>query len=114
DQIAQFDLTEAEMDILNGEDPTTHTVRYYNTQANAVVGTTVGEINNPNAYSNIPPSPQVIWVRVEDQVTGCFSITNLTLIVNELPVLIQLPGLELCDAITLDDQIEVFDLTSLA
>ncbi|MFK7749579.1 MAG: hypothetical protein AB8B65_14380, partial [Kordia sp.] len=114
DQIAQFDLTESETDILNGEDPTTHTVRYYNTQANAVAGTTTGEINNTNAYSNIPPSPQVIWVRVEDQVTGCASITNLTLIVNELPVLVQLPGLELCDAITLNDETEVFDLTSLA
>jgi gliding motility-associated-like protein len=51
---------------------------------------------------------------VEDQTTGCFSITNLTLIVNELPNLVQLPGLELCDAITLNDETEVFDLTSLA
>ncbi|WP_420574518.1 lectin-like domain-containing protein [Kordia sp.] len=114
DQIAQFDLTEAEVDLLNGEDPLTHTVRYYNTQANAIAGTTTGEINNINAYSNIPPSPQVIWVRVEDQATDCASITNLTLIVNELPVLTQLPGLETCDAITLNDGIEVFDLTSLA
>ncbi|WP_420572496.1 T9SS type B sorting domain-containing protein [Kordia sp.] len=114
DQIAQFDLTEAETDLLNGEDPLTHTVRYYNTQANAIAGTTTGEINNINAYSNIPPSPQVIWVRVEDQATDCASITNLTLIVDELPVLTQLPGLETCDAITLNDGIEVFDLTSLA
>ncbi|EDP97877.1 T9SS type B sorting domain-containing protein [Kordia algicida OT-1] len=114
DQIAQFDLTEAEADLLNGEDPLTHTVRYYNTQANATAGTTTGEINNVNAYSNIPPSPQVIWVRVEDQNTGCASITNLTLIVDELPVLTQLPGLETCDAVTLNDGIEVFDLTSLA
>ncbi|WP_420574519.1 choice-of-anchor L domain-containing protein [Kordia sp.] len=114
DQIAQFDLTEAEVDLLNGEDPLTHTVRYYNTQANAIAGTTTGEINNINAYSNIPPSPQVIWVRVEDQATDCASITNLTLIVDELPVLTQLPGLETCDAVTLNDGIEVFDLTSLA
>ncbi|EDP97878.1 T9SS type B sorting domain-containing protein [Kordia algicida OT-1] len=114
DQIAQFDLTEAEADLLNGEDPLTHTVRYYNTQANATAGTTTGEINNVNAYSNIPPSPQVIWVRVEDQNTGCASITNLTLIVDELPVLTQLLGLETCDAVTLNDGIEVFDLTSLA
>ncbi|AXG72301.1 microbial collagenase [Kordia sp. SMS9] len=114
DQIAQFDLTEAEVDILNGEDPTTHIVRYYNTQANAIAGTPTGEINNVNAYSNIPPSPQLIWVRVEDQVTGCFSITNLTLIVDVPPALTQLPNIELCDAITLGDGIEVFDLTALA
>ncbi|QHI38956.1 hypothetical protein IMCC3317_43560 [Kordia antarctica] len=114
DDIAQFDLTQSETDILNGEDPTTHTVRYYNTQANAIAGTNTGEINNTNAYSNIPPSPQVIWVRVEDIVTDCFSITNLTLIVNELPVLMQLAGLEACDAISLNNGIEVFDLTSLA
>ncbi|WP_245896972.1 L-type lectin-domain containing protein, partial [Kordia periserrulae] len=75
DQIAQFDLTQAQTDILNGEDPITHTIRYYNTQANAIAGMSAGEINNPNAYSNIPPSPQIIWVRVEDQVTGCFTIT---------------------------------------
>ncbi|WP_046746312.1 hypothetical protein, partial [Kordia zhangzhouensis] len=55
-----------------------------------------------------------LWVRVEDQATGCFSITNLTLIVNELPVLTQLPGLDTCDAVTLNDGVEVFDLTSLA
>ncbi|AXG70289.1 hypothetical protein KORDIASMS9_02528 [Kordia sp. SMS9] len=114
DQIAQFDLTLSELDILNGEDPTTHIVRYYNTQANAIAGTPTGEINNVNAYSNIPPSPQLIWVRVEDQVTGCFSITNLTLIVDVPPALTQLPNIELCDAITLGDGIEVFDLTALA
>ncbi|QHI36310.1 hypothetical protein IMCC3317_16720 [Kordia antarctica] len=114
DDIAQFDLTQSETDILNGEDPTTHTVRYYNTQANAIAGTNTGEINNTNAYSNIPPSPQVIWVRVEDMATDCFSITNLTLIVNQLPVLTQLAGLETCDAISLNNGIEVFDLTSLA
>ncbi|QHI36312.1 hypothetical protein IMCC3317_16740 [Kordia antarctica] len=114
DDIAQFDLTQSETDILNGEDPTTHTVRYYNTQANAIAGTVAGEINNTNAYSNIPPSPQIIWVRVEDMATDCFSITNLTLIVNELPVLTQLAGLETCDAISLNNGIEVFDLTSLA
>ncbi|MBC8757729.1 CUB protein, partial [Kordia sp. YSTF-M3] len=114
DGIAQFDLTQSEVEILNGEDPTTHTVRYYNTEVNAIAGLTAGEINNINAYSNIPPSPQVIWVRVEDQATGCFSITNLTLIVNELPVLTQLPGLDTCDAVSLNDGIEVFNLTSLA
>ncbi|MCH2231320.1 MAG: T9SS type B sorting domain-containing protein, partial [Crocinitomicaceae bacterium] len=114
DGIAQFDLTESEMDILNGEDPMTHTIRYYNTQVNAIAGTTTGEINNTNAYSNTPPSPEIIWVRVEDQNTGCVGITNLTLIVNELPVLVQLTGLELCDASSLNDGMEVFDLTSLA
>ncbi|WP_430412233.1 choice-of-anchor L domain-containing protein [Kordia sp.] len=114
DGIAQFDLTQSEPDILNGEDPLTHNVRYYNTQANAIAGTNAGEINNTNAYSNIPPSPQIIWVRVEDLATGCFTVTNLTLIVNELPTLVQLPGLELCDAVSLNDGVEVFDLTSLS
>ncbi len=114
DGIAQFDLTQSEPDILNGEDPLTHDVRYYNTQANAIAGTNAGEINNTNAYSNIPPSPQIIWVRVEDLATGCFTVTNLTLIVNELPTLVQLPGLELCDAVSLNDGVEVFDLTSLS
>ncbi|WP_430412442.1 lectin-like domain-containing protein [Kordia sp.] len=114
DGIAQFDLTQSEPDILNGEDPLTHNVRYYNTQANAIAGTNAGEINNTNAYSNIPPSPQIIWVRVEDLATGCFTVTNLTLIVNELPTLVQLSGLELCDAVSLNDGVEVFDLTSLS
>ncbi|MGH1438324.1 MAG: T9SS type B sorting domain-containing protein, partial [Lewinella sp.] len=114
DGIAQFDLTQSEVDILNGEDPLTHDVSYYNSQANAILGTGTGEINNVNAYSNIPPSPQVIWVRVEDLATGCFTVTNLTLVVNELPTLVQLPTLELCDAVSLGDGIEVFDLTSLA
>uniref|UniRef100_UPI000AF70A0B L-type lectin-domain containing protein n=1 Tax=Kordia jejudonensis TaxID=1348245 RepID=UPI000AF70A0B len=114
DGIAQFDLTLSEADILNGEDPLTHPVRYYNTLANANLGTGAGEINNVNAYSNITPNSQVIWVRVDDLTTSCFRVTNLTLIVNELPALVQLPGLETCDAVSLNDGIEVFDLSSLS
>ncbi|WP_046759434.1 hypothetical protein, partial [Kordia jejudonensis] len=73
-----------------------------------------GEINNVNAYSNITPNSQVIWVRVDDLTTSCFRVTNLTLIVNELPILVQLPGLETCDAVSLNDGVEVFDLSSLS
>jgi len=114
DGFAQFDLTQSITDILNGEDPSTHTVRFYNNLTNAANGTSMGEINNINAYTNTTVDTATIWVRVEDQVTGCYSITNLTLIVNELPVLTQLAGIETCDEVSLNDGIEVFDLTSLA
>ena len=56
------------------------------------------------------PFTQDIYVRVENIATECYNTTALTLIVNELPVLIQPDPLELCDDNNTGDEVEEFTL----
>jgi gliding motility-associated-like protein len=110
DGFATFDLTIKAAEVLNGQDPTQYVVSYYETEANANAGTNA--IANPNAYTNSTANTQTIWIRVDDNMTlaGCYKLTTLELIVNPLPVLVQPAPLELCDAVTLDDEQEGFTL----
>jgi gliding motility-associated-like protein len=108
DGFAQFDLTSKDGEILNGLDPLQYAVSYYETQANAEAP--MNPIVGTGSYTNIVPDMQTIWVRVDDTVTGCNSITTLDLIVNELPVLVQPVPLELCDYDNPGDEVEAFAL----
>ena len=67
-------------------------------------------ITTPLAYTNVAPFTQQVYVRVENGTTECYNIAALTLIVNELPVLIQPDPLELCDDNNTGDEIEEFTL----
>ncbi|MBT8272853.1 MAG: T9SS type B sorting domain-containing protein, partial [Bacteroidia bacterium] len=107
DGFIQFDLTQVEPQVLNGLDPLLFTITYYETQANADAATLA--IGVPASYTNIT-NPQTLWIRVEDNATGCYSLTSLDLLVNPLPVLVQPTPLELCDD-AVADEITVFDLT---
>lgn len=107
DEIAQFDLTLSETEILNGIDPALVTVSYYDTQANAEAGTNA--IAVPTSHSNIT-NPDSVWVRVEYNATGCYKVVELDLIVNPLPVLVQPSPLELCDVNNPGDEMEEFTL----
>ena len=107
DGIEVFDLTIRELDILNGLNPDLYPITYYEDAALTL------EIVNPTAYSNIS-NPQTIFIVVEDQepTNLCTSQTTLTLIVVDAPILVPPTELELCDAITLEDGFEPFDLES--
>ena len=108
DGSAAFDLTTAIAGILNTIDPTTHTVSFYPTQANATAGT--AEIVNVTSYNS---TTQTIWVRVENNDTGCFDVISLDLVVNALPlVAAPIPAYTLCDVNNPGDQTEEFDLQS--
>lgn len=107
DGFTQFDLTQAETEVLNGIDPMLVTVTYYETQANADAGTNA--IVVPTSYTNLT-NPQTVWIRVEYNATGCYKITSLDLIVNGLPVLTQPSPLELCDVNNPGDEMEAFTL----
>jgi len=108
DGYAIFDLPTKNTEILNGLDPTLYTVTFYESEANALVPTNA--IASPNAYVNIVQDMQTLWVRVENDATGCFSITTLDIIVNPLPVLTQPMPLTLCDYVTPNDGAEPFTL----
>ncbi|RLA26372.1 MAG: hypothetical protein DRQ63_08385, partial [Gammaproteobacteria bacterium] len=109
DGIEVFDLTLAEPELLNGLDPLLYTITYYVDAALTVV------IGNPTSYSNIPPSPQTVYIVVEDIANGCMSEQIVLLWVHSLPVLISPTPLELCDQTEItgpDDELEPFDLES--
>ncbi len=105
DGIAFFDLTISEEELLNGLDLIFYTINYYED-----ISLTI-PISNPSNYSNIPPSPQAIYIMVEDIESGCQSITSLLLWVNSSPEPVTPTPLIVCDEENMDGY-AVFDLTS--
>jgi len=82
--------------ILGSQDPTNFTVTYHTSFADARDG--IAAINNTTSYTNIIANQQTIFVRVTNDVTGCFSFqTTFDLIVNPLPIANPVPDLEVCD-----------------
>ncbi|RMA67519.1 hypothetical protein, partial [Ulvibacter antarcticus] len=67
-----FDLTENDDDVLGTQDPTMFVIKYYQTlldsqdDTNAIATPTVHQIN--------PPSPETIFVRIEDNSGTCFDL----------------------------------------
>ncbi|WP_336070211.1 T9SS type A sorting domain-containing protein [Mesoflavibacter sp. CH_XMU1404-2] len=105
DGIANFDLTINETIILNGEVGVS--ASYYIALTDAVNATNA--IANPTNFTNTTSLSQSIYVRVENDVTGCFSIVNFDVIVNLSPSPVQDPSnLEVCDDD--NDSIAVFNL----
>jgi len=99
-----FTIDANELDIINGE--LDITLSYYETITNAENG--VDPIISP--YYNIVPDSQIIFVRAENIITGCFTIVEQELITipsPELPFIIE--DIIICDEDY--DGITVFDLT---
>src|SRR5690554_5334752 len=74
----EFDLTIREAEILNGED---WVISYFETYNDAVADENA--IADPEQYENIE-NPQIIYVRVTNEVSGCFEIVELELIVRPI------------------------------
>ncbi|MBC2846855.1 hypothetical protein H7F21_17260, partial [Winogradskyella flava] len=108
DEEEAFDLEDVSAEILNGVPGVT--ISYHETQVDADNGT--GAIVGP--YTNMATA-QTIFVRGENNATGCYSTTTLTIRVNPVPTPTpsdQLPEMELCDEVNTGDGIEIFDLTT--
>ena len=108
DGFALFDLSLSDESVLNGLNPLDFNITYYESAENAENAT--NPILTPFAYTNITEDTQQVWVRVENTITGCYNTVSLTLIVDELPVLIQPLPLELCDDNNTGDEVEEFTL----
>lgn len=76
-----FDLSEQNAIILNGQNPIHYTVSYHISQRAANSGTNALE----NLYS--ATDSQIIYARVTNVVTGCYSITQFSAIVHPRPVI---------------------------
>ncbi len=108
DEIEVFDLTLVEPEIIGAQNFADVVFRYYTSQTDAE--NDVNAIAVSTAYSNLS-NPETIFVRIENSLTGCFSITNaFELTVNELPVINSPAVYELCDDNTPDGFVE-FDLS---
>ena len=99
-----FDLTANELLLLNGESGVTPT--YHETLEDAEAGT--NEIADPTMYANVA-TPQVVYVRVTNDITGCYTIVDLTLVVNPLPDVVAVTDFIACELN--NDGFYDFDLT---
>lgn len=94
-----FDLTLKNSEILGTQTGITVT---YHTDPNDA-------LNAQNGITNINTSNRIIYVRLTNNTTGCFSTTSFNLVVKPLPVIDALVDLKQCD--TDSDAITDFNLT---
>uniref|UniRef100_UPI0018C9550F hypothetical protein n=1 Tax=Aureivirga marina TaxID=1182451 RepID=UPI0018C9550F len=107
DGIASFDLTQRNDHYLVGQ--LGMVVTYHTTQENAEGD--IVDIPDFTNFVNTTANAQELYVRVENQTTGCYAISSLTLVVEPLPKPNLTPEpLEVCDDNT--DGVASFDLTS--
>jgi len=74
-----IDLSQQDASILLGQNPDEFSVSYFSSETDA--------IENSNVLSNqyIASNNEVIFARVENSITGCFSITQFSVIINNKP-----------------------------
>ncbi|MEY8849290.1 choice-of-anchor L domain-containing protein [Psychroserpens sp. XS_ASV72] len=108
DGFASFDLTSIIDDVLNGL--TGVNVTFHETQEDADLG--VNAIANETNYQNTISNEQIVFIRVENQSTGCASITPIELHTNLLLTATNIRDFALCDAD--NDGTEAFDLVNIA
>ncbi|WP_431158718.1 choice-of-anchor L domain-containing protein [Winogradskyella poriferorum] len=108
DGFETFDLTSVIDNILQGLTGLELSFHeYYN---DALTG--VNEITDPENYANIVPNFQIIYVRVFDPTTGCFTITQIELHSNIIQTTFDLEAFIVCDDPS-NDGIEEFDLEAV-
>lgn len=89
DGVLEFDLLQQNAAILNGQNPNTYSVAYYSSIENANEALEPLETNY-YAYNN-----EIIYARVQNNNTGCYSITNFSAIVNRKPF-VNIPNQVVC------------------
>ncbi|WP_296381592.1 T9SS type B sorting domain-containing protein [Winogradskyella sp.] len=81
DGLLEFDLTQQNSSILNGQSPALFTVTYHNAELQAQEGNSALETNYM-AFDS-----EIIYARVENNSTGCYSTTDFSIIINPLPII---------------------------
>ncbi|WP_405569008.1 T9SS type B sorting domain-containing protein, partial [Winogradskyella sp. Asnod2-B02-A] len=106
DGLAVFDLSLKDAEVIGSQ--TGMTVSYYANPADAETG------DNPlgTNYTNTVGGAQEIYVRIENDVTGCYDTGILQLIVNPKPLTVAVTAYELCDYDLPGDEEERFDLST--
>ena len=107
DGFVEFDLREAESQILSEITIPNLVVSYYET-----VNDALSELNSIQTFINVTPGTQgqdVVYARVEDNVNGCFGINQVSLFVNPLPDIEEFDEMFLCEgeSITIDSGLQL-------
>ncbi len=84
-----FDLSQQTQTILGSQNPNNFIVTYY------LNNTDAENSNNPLNINFEAQDMDVVFARVENNSTGCFEITQFTIIVNPLPV-VEIPNQVIC------------------
>jgi len=107
DGSAIFDLTQSINEMTNST--LNLTFEFYGSLMDAQVG--ANAYADPSAYSNIS-NPETVYVRVEDDLTGCYSITNFDLQVLDSSDVIYFPDANLKAALVSANSSNTIALTS--
>jgi gliding motility-associated-like protein len=105
---ANFDLTSIIPEVIQGL--TNVSISFYRSQNDALAGTSA--IANETSYQNITASQQTIFIRVEDNTTGCPSISRIEIHTNFLLTETVIEDITVCDRN--NDGTEEFDFSSIA
>lgn len=95
-----FTLSNKDSDVLNGQ--TGMMVTYHDLESQAIAGT--------SAITTIHSSNRIIYARITNTTTNCYSVTSFNLVVNPKPVVLAEVNLKQCDDDT--DARTYFNLTS--
>jgi len=110
DGFVVFDLTERADDIYGLQDPLDFSLNYYTTELDAQDNTNA--IADPTMFTNTITPNQTIWVRLEDNVSGCFTVGSFELQVALSPVAADPTPLVVCDDLGMNnDGFTSFNLT---
>ena len=108
DGITEFDLTSVLGSVLNGV--TGATVTFHLNEPDALTGD--NPITNETNFQNTEPFYQLVYIRVVDDITGCFSITTLELQLNLVLFGFDYDNYIVCDDIS-NDGVEDFNLLEI-
>ena len=109
DGFAEFDLTERASDIYGLQDPADYGLTYHLTMVDADAG--INAIGNPTTYTNVS-NPQSIYIRLESNDSGCYTVRDFELQVSIGPSVTQATDYILCDDLgQANDGFTEFDLT---
>ncbi|MBV7268504.1 T9SS type B sorting domain-containing protein [Winogradskyella luteola] len=108
DGFANFDLTSIIPNVLQGL--TDVTVTFHETNEDALAGT--NPILDDTNYTNIIIEEQVVYIRVEDNTTGCGSVTPVEIHTNLLLTATNIRDFSQCDID--NDGFETFNFLSIA
>lgn len=92
DESTFFDLTDAEVEILDIRNDDI-LISYFETIEDLENG--VNQIATPDNYANIS-NPQIVQVKVENTISGCYAVVPLELNVNSPPLINDIPLIEFC------------------
>lgn len=77
----EFDLSVQNAAVLNGQNPDEYNVSYFTSEETATENSDVLD-NNYSAFND-----EIIFVRLENNTTGCYDITQFSVVINPLPII---------------------------